>query len=191
MPDTLINYIQSRGRARHCTSHFIMLAPVGDTSFKNKHQMLIDDEVKMQQILIANAETPHAVKELGNCVDDVWSFRVESTGAVVTMNNAVSILNDYCSRLPHDRFYKPKIEFEYFREKNGISAKIYLPRPIREDCNVLSGSGSKSKLEAKHRAAFEMVKRLYSFGELDSNLRSTLVSEKKCGNLAQIKASSF
>lgn len=38
-----------------------------------------------------------------DCENDEYSYRVESTGAVVNLRSSVSLLYLYCSKLPSDR----------------------------------------------------------------------------------------
>lgn len=57
-------------------------------------------EEKMRKEAIQRSEM---TLEVPAPVSDVATYTVPSTGALVSMNSAVQLINYYCSKLPHDK----------------------------------------------------------------------------------------
>ncbi|KAH0775686.1 hypothetical protein KY290_007097 [Solanum tuberosum] len=103
---TVCSYIQSLGRARMQNSDFLLMWEM------------------MQQESLRHASIP--CSPLDDEMYDEPCDKVESTGAIVTLNSSVSLLYFYCSRLPSDRLWYFNEEFMTSSDKmySNIKQKI-------------------------------------------------------------------
>ncbi|KAF8758840.1 Dicer dimerization domain [Rhizoctonia solani] len=88
-PQTMVGYLQSRGRARkHDSAYVVLTDPEGAKRYQEAQQ---DGEMDVEE------------------EEDVDNERyvVKSTGAVVTPSTAIGLLHLWCSQLEVDRFTKP------------------------------------------------------------------------------------
>jgi endoribonuclease Dicer len=115
---TLINYIQSRGRARHKSSQFIMLAPQGDHSaqavldgiYYFSFSDLKQSEAGLKKSL-GNAPQEQQQTDFQSDIKEGEVYKIESTGAFASVYNAIAFLNEFCANLPRDSYYCPTPEF--------------------------------------------------------------------------------
>ncbi|KAK1395929.1 hypothetical protein POM88_005792 [Heracleum sosnowskyi] len=96
------------------------------------------------------------------------TYRVKSTGATISSGSSIPLLYRYCSKLPHNEFFKPESELWYFDEPDGTVCQIILPSnaPIHQ----VSGAPQSSKDAAKRDACLEACKRLHQLGALTNYL---------------------
>lgn len=170
MPDTLSSYIQSRGRARQRGSKFVILASQGDDSAEITLKEFKEEELIVHDILEANADRICEFDATEQVYNDSF-FHNEKTSAIVTLHNAISIVNQYCNSLPGIMNYKPKVEYTYVQQ-GGLCGRITLPRSAHIECQELVGPPSASRIDAKRLVAFEMAKRLFELNELDEYFQS-------------------
>jgi dsRNA-specific ribonuclease len=109
-------------------------------------------------------------------IPEHFKFRIPSTGALLTIYNAIEILSRYCYSLPRDRFYIPNPEYLIAQGPNGFACEVHMPRNVRKDCLYLRGSIQPSAIWAKRDVAFRMVKLLYTLGEINDNLHCSNVT---------------
>lgn len=96
---TLINYIQSRGRARHATSRYITLCEKNCSIENFKVQVLKDEEIDMKNAIREEGDiTETHGQTMPMEKEDV--FTVESTGAQCTIHTAIQYLYKFCAHLP-------------------------------------------------------------------------------------------
>lgn len=98
--ETLINYIQSRGRARHETSHYINLCQQSHPGELQKVLDLQAEEVNMKSLI--REENTEAFNHAGTSIslreDEV--FTVPKTGAQCTIHTSIQYLHRFCAHLP-------------------------------------------------------------------------------------------
>lgn len=95
-------------------------------------------------------------------------YVVESTGAVLSYDNALHLLGLLCSQIPCDPFtpaHKPKFRGEF-------QSTLYLPRalPLPKEYLVFYGPRRHTKKEAKRAVAFIAVKNLRELDVFDEYL---------------------
>jgi endoribonuclease Dicer len=95
--DTLINYIQSRGRGRSSNAQFIILAPASDAGIISKVEMFHTAEAKINSILNERTNINHKPYI-------VQSFTIQENGITINLENCEWMLDEYCSLLPKDGF---------------------------------------------------------------------------------------
>ncbi|OWM72300.1 hypothetical protein CDL15_Pgr018185 [Punica granatum] len=171
---TVSSFIQSRGRARMQNSDFLLLVESGDAStYSRLGKFLASGEI-MRKLSLSHASVPCQALD-----DDLYSeeiYRVESTGAVITLCSSVEMLYFYCSRLPSDGYFKPMPRFDIDKEM-GI-CRIHMPKscpvpPLRPIC----WPGNINTL--RKIACFEACKQLHRYGALTDDLIPDVVVEDK------------
>ncbi|KAI8918847.1 hypothetical protein BC831DRAFT_482028 [Entophlyctis helioformis] len=171
MTQSLINYIQSRGRARHSLSQFIILANRHDLIEEQKLLGLKFEEEHMRSSLeesMANDRLAQERQESSMALADDEIFRVPSTGATLTIMNSMTILNRYTSSLPSDGYGSLVPEYSIVQlEGASCYCEILMPMQVRLDCRRFAGPNSWGHRLAKRRAAFGLAKKLHQLGELD------------------------
>lgn len=162
--DTLINYIQSRGRGRSYHAEFVILAPASDSEVLSKVDMFHAAESKINDILTKN-RIPRSEKPMLS-----HSFTIQENGITINYDNCLWMLDEYCSLLPKDGFYTPHAEYdEVIDETTGIcKCDITLPSIVPQECRLINGPEASSPQEAKVMAAFELMVLLNKYGELDN-----------------------
>jgi endoribonuclease Dicer len=171
----MVGYLQSRGRARKQASTFIVMIPKGDAMQLERYQALQQKEPEVARVY----QTRHADTQEEDADDDMDEtdpvdfaarerYVVPSTGAVLSYDNSLSLLNHLCSLIPRDAFtlvHKPKYTGEF-------EQTIHLPRalPLSPQDLTFTGPLRRSKQEAKRAAAFMAVKRLREMDVFDEYL---------------------
>lgn len=103
---TLASYVQSRGRARHPCSLYILMAEAD-----SGQKQIMSASGEAERLVRAAAVEDRAVlrtkgRELNNqqFIGADRVYRVDATGAMATVNSCVSLVTHYCSHLPKDKF---------------------------------------------------------------------------------------
>ncbi|KAI9344016.1 hypothetical protein BDR26DRAFT_963393 [Obelidium mucronatum] len=181
---TVISNIQSRGRARHKNSSYVLLVQEDDTRTIESLKTLEGDEVQMNEFLVNREEAasdvePDSVLEhaINLTKDDIFEI---PSGAKMSSLAAVSAIHQYCSLLPQDSFADSMPVFHTgpalvpnsagLCEMGWVSV-LQLPVNAPASCHFISGKPHRSKMGAKRSAAMEGVKRLYTDGSFDDFLR--------------------
>ncbi|GAA0158861.1 hypothetical protein LIER_15782 [Lithospermum erythrorhizon] len=160
LPATICSFIQSRGRARMQNSDFIIMMASDDTSALKKVRKFLASGETMRKDVLSNASVP--CEPLDLC-KEVY-YKVEATGAIVSLTSSIALLNFYCSRLPSDGYFKPRPRC-VIDEVNG-SCTMHLPKScpiprviVQEDIKIL-----------KQLACLEACKQLHLVRALTDNL---------------------
>ncbi|KAG6845200.1 hypothetical protein H0H87_012527 [Tephrocybe sp. NHM501043] len=172
----MVAYVQSRGRARNKTSTFIVMIQQGDTTHLSRYHTLKMAEPEVNKIYQSrNAPPNHVFDE--DAADDIVGpadlsererYVVESSGAVLTYDNSISLLNRLCSLIPRDAFTPPHVP----SFSGDYEATLNLPSSIPLPANDLTFTGPprRNKKEARRAVAFMAVKRLHVLDVFDDFL---------------------
>ena len=184
--DSMKSYLQSRGRARHRDSVFVMLLPEHDTQALQEYEKLREAESDMKAKYAAAAATAAAATKVAigrDIEDDVIApsdlaqrepnFVVPATGATLTYEGAVGLLELLCASAPADEY--GVLRAKYTTAQCGFQSfdcTLQLPPALPLPRNVLQfkcASPRASKREAKNAVAFDAVKQLYALGIFDDH----------------------
>lgn len=179
----MVGYVQSRGRARNKTSSFVVMIEDNNTEDLERYRAFLNTEPELRKVYANRTRKLRPVEEDGEegvSLDDLANrerYIVPSTGAILTYNTSINLLNYLCSLIPHDNFTTiptPKFSGDFI-------ATVELPAglPIPREKLVYSGPEKTSKREAKRAAAFVAVKALHALNVFDDFLLPTSTSKGK------------
>lgn len=174
--NTLIQYVQSRGRARHANSTYATMIEMGNDAHKARLQEVQEAEHLMQ----AFCRSLPADRILGGNDHDLdvvlgkeekkRTYTVLSSGAKLTYGHAINVLEKYATSLQYENDHSAAVRYVIFSQGHSFICEIILPEksPIRG----LIGNRTSNKGLAKQSAAFDACLLLRKNGLLDDNLRS-------------------
>ena len=172
--DTMIQYIQSRGRARHSQSQYIHMIEEGNKIHiqalgevrQGEHRMKQFCEALPADRLLQGNDTDLDItlskeKKLRKYVDP-------STGATLNYHSSLAILAHFVGCLPNHEQTSDRACFLMMLESRYFKCEVVMPEnsPIRSAI----GKPASRKAIAKRSAAFEMCLQLRMAGYLDANL---------------------
>ncbi|XP_046601014.1 endoribonuclease Dicer isoform X4 [Neodiprion lecontei] len=181
LPMDIRSYIQSKGRARHATSKYIILVPSNDDQFAPKYANFKLIEQKLEQFLIGKSQfrtepTPETLdQEL--YTNEIEPYAVTNTNneiSVVTGTSAINLVNRYCSTLGNSHFVSltPTWKLRKLCSDTGdlkfqVSLQVPILSPLKQ---IILGDPMPSIKLAKRSAALNCCKELHHIGELTDNL---------------------
>ncbi|KAJ9253860.1 hypothetical protein DTO027B5_7245 [Paecilomyces variotii] len=173
---TLIQYVQSRGRARHTNSTYVHMVEENNL----EHETLLE-EVRHAEGLMRNfCETLPEDRILhgnGTDMDSILekeigkrTYRIESTGATLTYHSSLAILARYASSLQYEKETSAQVTYVVLPSKDAYVCEVILPEksPVRG----LIGKPAARKSLAKQSAAFDTCCLLRKNGLLDDRFNS-------------------
>ncbi|KAI1177932.1 hypothetical protein F4777DRAFT_586951 [Nemania sp. FL0916] len=175
---TVIQYIQSRGRARRIDSKFYQMVEAENQAHRQLVAEIQDHENTLRDFssmlpedrLITGCDYNieyHLSKEKNHRV-----YKVPMSGATLTYRGSPTILAGFVSSLPHPReALRTTADYIVHNVGGEFQCEVLLPdiSPIRSAI----GRRASSKQVAKCSAAFEMCLKLKKQKFLDDSLRST------------------
>ncbi|PQE23414.1 dicer 1 protein [Rutstroemia sp. NJR-2017a BBW] len=175
--DTVIQYIQSRGRARHANSKYYHMVEAS-----NEEQIRTIKEVLHHEKLLKQfaAALPEDRKLTGNDFDMDYFLKkernhrvyvVKSSGAKLTYKISLTVLSSFVDSLPNSAETNLRVDYIVTTQNKQFICEVILPEesPIRGAV----GKPASTKQVAKCSAAFETCLMLRKRGYLDEWLLST------------------
>ncbi|XBI78947.1 hypothetical protein VPH35_088540 [Triticum aestivum] len=161
-PTTGRSFIQSRGRARMPNSDYVLLVRRGDAEAHSKTLKFLASGQIMREASLKLAST--MCQPLEDTLLQEEYYRVESTGATVTMNSSVQLIYFFCSKLPSDEYFKPLPRF--IIDKELRTCTLYLPNssPVQ----AVNTEGEVSAL--KKAVCLKACRELHAVGALTDYL---------------------
>jgi endoribonuclease Dicer len=174
----MVGYIQSRGRARQKAATFVVMVQEGQATHVERYKSFSESEPQLRLVYQNREDLPKPVQEdeleEGEEREDPLDlaererYVVPNTGAILTYNTSIGLLNHLCSLIPRDRFtpiHLPQYSGEF-------EAVLQLPSslPLPKEHLTFNGPTKRTKKEAKRAAAFMAVKRLHELGVFDDYL---------------------
>ncbi|TFK25811.1 type III restriction enzyme [Coprinopsis marcescibilis] len=178
----LVGYVQSRGRARSEVSKYIIMIQQDNIAQLERYRSLQRGETELsqtyntRQLILEEEGEELEIDPLGQDIHPIdlaerERYVVPSTGAILTYDNAMSLINHLCSIIPRDAFTLPPkpVYSGQFQSKLRLPAGL----PLRGRDMVYLGYPKRTKKEAKRSAAFQAVKRLMRLNVFDEYLLPT------------------
>lgn len=177
---TMIQYVQSRGRARHRNSKFVHLLEVGNTVQEDNLRSINKSEDIMRRFceqlpedrLIdkADALEKALVRERA-----FRSYTVKKTGAKLTYDFSLNVLDNFVSSLPHDDEDDLSITYVVSAQGGKFICEVVLPN--RSPVRSATGREYAKKSSAKRSAAWEACMKLIRGHYLDEHLMPIYVKK--------------
>lgn len=173
----MVGYVQSRGRARHQTSTFVIMVQENHAADLARYRAFVESEPELKRVyqradpVIQKSTVEEDDEDDGADPADLAErerYVVPSTGAILTYNSAISLLNHLCSLIPRDRFtpvHLPKYSGDF---QSTLELPLSLPLP--SDKLTYVGPMKRSKKEAKRAVAFMAVMQLHRLNVFDDYL---------------------
>lgn len=192
--DTLIQYIQSRGRARQDGSEYLHMVERYNALHQHKVAVIKTHEEALRKFCEA---MPEDRKLTGNDYNMEYflqkdkgqrQYTVPETGAKLNYRRSLVCLASFVSSLPHPPETALTPEYVVSPVDGGFHCEVILPSvsPIR---NAV-GRVHSSKAVAKCSAAFEMCLELVKAKYLDENLRPVFTKQLPLMGNARLAVSS-
>ncbi|KAG6836934.1 hypothetical protein H0H93_001096 [Arthromyces matolae] len=172
----MVGYVQSRGRARNKTSTFVVMIQEGDNAQFVRYETLKTVEPEVNKVYQSRSVTANDTLE-----DDLENetptpadlaererYTVNSTGAVLTYDNSISLLNRLCSLIPRDTFTSQHVPTFSGDFNSTLVLPPSIPLPLAD--RTFAGPQRRSKKEARRAVAFMAVKRLHQLDVFDDFL---------------------
>ncbi|CAN1351379.1 Endoribonuclease Dicer homolog 3a [Linum perenne] len=175
LPKTVRSYVQSRGRARQHNSMFVTMLERGNETQRDQLFDVIRSEWSMRNT--ASNRDPELWTAKACSQTELKAYVVDRTGALVTADSSINLLNKYCEKLLGDRNYpsRPTFEFEIVEKAYQCTIKL----PPSAIFQTIAGPVCRSQQLAKQLACLEACKKLHQMGGLDDNL--LVASEEPSG----------
>ena len=180
LPKSLISFVQRRGRARQADSCYMLFAPRNDLQSDPARWQGLEEEMKKAYMDENRAQDAAAgsAEILDDDDDDDASYItyiVESTGALLTLDNARGHLHHFCAvAIRHNsRYIDPRPEFttEQHSKLKTWTASVTLPSFVHGSIRTAESSRSWSGEQAATKdAAFSAYKALHQAGLVNDNL---------------------
>ncbi|KAJ6139597.1 hypothetical protein N7471_006083 [Penicillium samsonianum] len=174
--DTVIQYVQSRGRARRADSVYATMVESGNRN----HSMRLQD-VRRAEHLMKNFcnmlpddrklyGDGHDMGVLIHEEDRKRTYTITSTGAMLTYRHAIGVLARFASSLQYENEISASVTYIVMSENESFSCEIIMPEksPVRR---VLGCPESRKSL-AKQSAAFDACMLLRKKNLLDEHFNS-------------------
>ncbi|KAJ5279403.1 hypothetical protein N7478_004775 [Penicillium angulare] len=174
--DTMIQYIQSRGRARHVHSMYIHMVEMDNDEHHKRIQEGQQAENAMNSFCRALPQDRLLYGDEIN-VDKLFenkgekrTYTIQSTGARLTYRHAMYVLSRYAESLQYEKDISTQVTYFVTSAGSSFFCEVILPEksPIRG----LTGGTVSTKVLAKQSAAFDMCLLLRKKHLLDDNFRS-------------------
>lgn len=170
---TMIQYVQSRGRARHKNSKFLHMVE----SYNYDHDHLLRENRGAEGIMRIFCEALPADRELAGDNDMLYAeevmapdrtYLIPSTGAKVTWGSALQILSHFVDSLPRDGEDALQPTYTTTSQGGRFICEVILPYP--SPVRSVIGAKMRQKSLAKRSAAFKACIELWKKKYLDDNL---------------------
>ncbi|WVZ67722.1 hypothetical protein U9M48_016765 [Paspalum notatum var. saurae] len=166
LPRTTRSYVQSRGRARQKGSQYILMIERGNVKQNDLISAIMRSKTSMAEI--ASNREPEDSRPNFFPTEEITEYHISRTGAKITTDSSISVLYQYCDKLPKDKYYTPKPSFQFTRYGDGCECTVTLPSSAM--FQVLVGPKARNMQTAKQLVCLDACKRLHQLGALDDHL---------------------
>ncbi|XP_071570826.1 endoribonuclease Dicer [Temnothorax nylanderi] len=181
MPMDFRGYVQSKGRARHSSSNYVILMPEEDYGFLLRYYEYKKTELQLKGILVGQSEQ-RTLPTQDDIVNELYTdfeikpYTVKRNGVVescLTEMAVIGLINMYCTALLKSKFICLVPVWKLY-EMNGPKAKLFqisLKLPNLSPLKVeIYGDFMESIDSAKRSAAMKSCIRLHELGALNDKL---------------------
>lgn len=180
LPMDFRGYVQSKGRARHSTSRYIVLMPKDDVAFLQRYQNYKSTETKLKMSLVGQSElrTLPTDSDISNYLYtfEIEPYIVKQNDVVIsylTEVAAINLINMYSSSLMKSKFVRLVPIWKLYKLEchEGTLFKISLKLPSISPLKTeVHGDFMRSIESAKRSAAIKTCINLHKLGALTDKL---------------------
>ncbi|KMQ96898.1 endoribonuclease dicer [Lasius niger] len=112
MPMDFRGYVQSKGRARHSSSQYIVLMPKDDVAFLQRYQNYKSIELQLKMSLVGQSELRMLPTD-SDISKNLYAYEIkpyvvkhDDNDSCITETSAINLLNMYCSTLMKSKFVR-------------------------------------------------------------------------------------
>ncbi|KAH0026831.1 P-loop containing nucleoside triphosphate hydrolase protein, partial [Aureobasidium melanogenum] len=170
-PLNLVSFVQRRGRARKKDSKYIILLADDDDKGEPAQWNQLEDRMKAAyEDEYRNAQLAAQLEQIHEFEDR--KYEIQSTGALLTLDNAKSHLNHFCATLQTANHVDHRPVFECRTDaENLITARVLLPSSVSQKFRTaVSAHSWKTERAAMKDAAFQACVALHRGGLLNDHL---------------------
>ncbi|XP_062207830.1 endoribonuclease Dicer homolog 3a isoform X2 [Phragmites australis] len=166
LPKTTRSYVQSRGRARQKDSQYILM--IERENVKQNDLISAIMRSKTLMVDIASNREPEDPHPSFFPTEEINEYHIATTGAKLTADSSISVLYQYCEKLPKDKYYTPRPTFQFTHYGDGYECTVTLPSSAVFQLSV--GPKARNMQKAKQLVCLDACKRLHQLGALDDHL---------------------
>lgn len=166
LPKTTRSYMQSRGRARQKDSQYILMIERENVKQNNLISAILRSEKSMVETAL-NRDSEDLLPGFFP-VEEKNEYHVGTTGAKVTAGSSISVIAQYCDKLPGDKYDTTKPSFEFTNHGDGFVCTLTLPSS--DMLPPLVGPKARNKKRAKQLVCLDACKQLHLLGVLTDSL---------------------
>ncbi|KAL5341579.1 hypothetical protein BJX70DRAFT_405806 [Aspergillus crustosus] len=172
---TMIQYVQSRGRARQAYSTYASIVEEGNIEHKERLRLVQDSE-KIMQMFCESLPEDRILKgndmgiDLSYLDEAERAYTIRSSGARLTYHSALSVLARYASSLQYEGDVSAQVTYVVLPAGGAYVCEVILPE--RSPIRGLTGSPAINKSTAKRSAAFDTCVMLRKNKLLDDHFNS-------------------
>ncbi|KAL4741976.1 hypothetical protein BDV11DRAFT_212303 [Aspergillus similis] len=174
--NTMIQYVQSRGRARQANSTYAKLVE-RDNQGQQQRLLEVQGAETIKQAFCESLPKDRILEGndgqmVASCRDEAErAYTIKSSGARLTYLSALVVLAKYASSLPYEGGVTGQVTYAVLPTNNTFVCEVILPEtsPIRG----LIGTPASNKSTAKRSAAFDTCVLLRKHKLLDNHFNST------------------
>jgi endoribonuclease Dicer len=175
LSDSMIQYIQSKGRARHGSSQYINMIEQGNEAHAKKLSQLTQESTAMYRFIDAlptnRKVKPYELEQISHHQGDPpqKQYKIPSSGATLTFSHSVEILANFVASLQTQNHTELRPEYVVTSYGKGYICEIFLPEvaPIRTKL----GDPQRTKQLSRYSAAFGLCVDLIRDKYIDQWLR--------------------
>ncbi|KAJ5127830.1 dicer-like protein 1 [Penicillium atrosanguineum] len=161
---TVIQYVQSRGRARHTNSTYATMIEMGNEEHKERIRDVQEAE-RLMQVFCRSLPADRILNGNDHELDDALKkeekkriYTVPSSGSKLTYGHAINVLGRYATSLQYENDLSASVSYVLLSQGHSFICEIILPQ--------------KSPIRGLIGAAFDTCILLRKNGLLDDNFRS-------------------
>ncbi|CAL1687755.1 unnamed protein product [Lasius platythorax] len=179
MPMDFRGYVQSKGRARHSSSQYIVLMPKDDVAFLQRYQNYKSIELQLKMSLVGQSELRMLPTD-SDISKNLYAYEIkpyvvkhDDNDSCITETSAINLLNMYCSTLMKSKFVRLVPIWKVYKTESHdgtlfqITLKLPSVSPLKTE---VQGNPMKSMDSAKRSAAMETCIKLHKLGALTDKL---------------------
>ncbi|KAJ3024521.1 UNVERIFIED_CONTAM: hypothetical protein HDU68_008036 [Siphonaria sp. JEL0065] len=184
MVQTVISNIQSRGRARHKNSKYVVMVNESNFDAQSKIAKLEQNEAQMNFLLLGKMKEDLESQLSHDIAVSAKTVYETPIGSKMTIFNSVQAIFQYCMTLPQDYFSPlrpifntgPTMVPSHLMRGHKLAwiSSLQLPLNAPVSCRFISGQPCLTFSDAKRMVALEAVKMLHKAGVYNDTLKLSM-----------------